>query len=51
MNGGLLASYMMSMLGLGPGGAAGGLNEMFARGFGDPGSGRMGDYVFNQEGP
>ncbi|KAF9041821.1 hypothetical protein BDZ89DRAFT_1060182 [Hymenopellis radicata] len=49
MNGSLLASYMMSMLGLGPGGAAGGLNEMFARGFGDPGSGRMGDYVFNQE--
>ena len=48
ISGALLGQYMMSMLGMAPGGS-GGLNEMFARGFGAD-SGRMGDYVFNQEG-
>ncbi len=40
-----MAQYLMTLLG----GSTGSLNEMFARGFGAE-HGRMGDYVFNQEG-
>ncbi|KAF7347594.1 RING-type domain-containing protein [Mycena venus] len=45
INGPLMARYLMALLGREH------LTEMFARGMGDgPQPGRMGDYVFNQEG-
>ncbi|KAK0505732.1 hypothetical protein EDD18DRAFT_1120527 [Armillaria luteobubalina] len=44
IDGSLMAQYLLTLLG----GPTGSLNEMFARGFGAE-SGRMGDYVFNQE--
>lgn len=45
ITGPIMAQYLMALLG-----QRDPSNEMFGRGLGDLSDGRMGDYVFNQEG-
>jgi E3 ubiquitin-protein ligase RNF115/126 len=45
ITGPIMAQYLMALLG-----QRDPTNEMFGRGLGDLTDGRMGDYVFNQEG-